>query len=260
MPMQLAIRDESRPARERQLVVELATSAGDIEAAQRLRYRVFCGEMGARIATSIPGRDEDAFDPWCEHLVVRDRSSDAIVCTYRILTSEGASRIGSFYADTEFDLAPLAGLKSSLVEVGRACVHPEYRSGTTLTLLWQGLASFMRVRGHRHLIGCASISLHDGGGNALAIWRDVAPAYLAPTQYRVHPRRRLVPPHAAGSHGAQGSAIAAVPPLLRAYLRMGAWICGEPSWDPDFNTADMFQLLPLARLEHRFARRYLAAA
>lgn len=257
--MHVATRIEARTRAAHALEVEIATDARDVEAAQRLRCRVFGDEMGARIASRASGRDQDFFDPWCEHLVVRDVVADDIVGTYRILTPERAQQLGTYYADTEFELSRLAPIRPRTVEIGRACVAPAYRTGATLMLLWQGLAAFMQARGHAYLIGCASISMRDGGANALAIWRDVAPRHLAPAEYRVFPRHPLA---ASPERDAPGPAAqeAAVPPLLRGYLRMGAWIGGEPAWDRDFNTADLFLLMPLARLARPYARHYLTAA
>jgi putative hemolysin len=264
MPMQLAIQHEAVDARRPRLELVRATSTKDIEAAQRLRFRVFVEEMGARIVARVPGRDEDSFDPWCEHLIVRDRLTEEIVGTYRILTAERARGHGTFYADTEFDLTRVAALKPSFIELGRACVHPAYRTGATLLLLWQGIAQLMMERNCTHLIGCASVTMRDGGANALAIWRDIAPDHMAPIEHRVFPRHSLLTQHPSGTAAvpmaAAAPGMARLPPLLKSYLRMGAWIGGEPAWDPDFNTADFFMLLPLARVAARYARHYRAAA
>lgn len=243
------------------LQVGLATSAEDIDAAQDLRYQVFVNELGARIGNASTQRDRDCFDPWCEHLVVRDEVTNAIVGTYRILTAERAKRLGSFYSETEFDLTRLKRLRSAICETGRACIHPSYRTGPAIMLLWQGIATLMRERGCRYLIGCASISMADGGADAVQVWRNTAETHLAPIEYRVFPRYPLLVREEAASSPATVVPRAARPPaLLRAYLRMGAWIGGEPAWDPDFNTADLFVFLPLARVEARYARHYLKAA
>lgn len=248
-----------RAARHR-LHVELATSAEDIDAAQHLRYQVFVDELGARIGNPSAERDRDCFDPWCEHLVVRDEASNAIVGTYRILTAERARRIGSFYSETEFDLTRLKRLRSGICETGRACIHPSYRTGPTIMLLWQGIAALMRERGCHYLIGCASISMADGGADAVQVWRNTTATHLAPIEYRVFPRHPLLVREEAATSATAVPRAVRTPALLRAYLRIGAWIGGEPAWDPDFNTADLFVFLPLARVEARYARHYLKAA
>jgi putative hemolysin len=255
--MQLATSHE--PARRpRALQAGLATAAADVEAAQRLRFRVFADEMGARIRGRAPGRDADMFDPWCEHLIVRDTASDEVVGTCRILTAERAKRIGTFCSETHFDLTRLAAYKPHTVEIGRACIHPDYRNGTTIALLWRGVATFMRERGFGSLIGCAPISMSDGGAHAVRVYRHLAPRHLAPIEHQVRPRHVLIERDGPGE--AVDGPAPRVPTLLRRYLRLGAWIGGEPSWDPDFNTADLFLFMPLPRVVTACAQLALAEA
>jgi putative hemolysin len=242
----------------RQLKVELALSSSDVRAAQRLRYRVFADEMGARVNGREPGLDEDFFDPWCEHLIVRDCDTGGVVGTYRILTAERARQLGTFYADTEFDLTRLFLLRQRMVEIGRACIDARYRSGPAIMLLWQGLAQFMRERSYEYLIGCASVSMQDGGRNAQHVYRHVQQSHLAPIEYRVFPRHPLSP-RDEDSPSTSDEPVR-IPSLLKGYLRLGAWVGGEPAWDPDFNTADLFVFLPLARVEARYARHYLGTS
>jgi putative hemolysin len=230
----------------RRLSVGLAGDDGERRAAQRLRWKVFAEELGAKLESAEPGIDQDIFDPYCEHLVVRDGAE--VVGTYRLLPPEGAKRIGLYYAETEFDLTRLRGIRSRLVEVGRSCIAPGYRSGAVIALLWSGLARYMLAHGHGYLAGCASISMADGGQAAAALQR--LEEHLAPVEYRVLPRRRV--PETRVSEKEK----AVLPPLVKGYLRCGAWVCGEPAWDPEFNCADFFMLLPLARIEARYARHF----
>lgn len=234
----------------RSLSVGLASSLSEVLEAQRLRHRIFAGELGARLPSRTPGVDHDIYDPYCEHLIVRDRHSDEVVGTYRILGPENARLIG-YYSENEFDLTRLQHLRTRMVEIGRSCVHEDYRTGATIALLWSGLADYMRERGHDYLIGCASISMADGGHAAASLYNRLAVAHLGPQEYRVFPRCPL--PLAA----LQQDVAAEVPPLIKGYLRAGAWICGQPAWDPDFNTADLPILMPMARVASRYARHYL---
>jgi putative hemolysin len=234
------------------LTVQFARSMGEVAEAQRLRYRVFGEEMGARLASAEQGVDRDIFDPFCEHLLVRDSAGGEVVGTYRILNGAQAKKIGGFYSDDEFDLSRLGHLREQLVEVGRSCVHPAYRSGAAIALLWAGLAEYMRRHRHEYLMGCASVSMRDGGRLAASLYRELAPRHLSPAEYRVFPRHRL-PLEALKA----GMETPPVPSLLKGYLRLGAWICGEPAWDPDFNTADLLILLPLSRVNPRYARHFL---
>jgi putative hemolysin len=231
--------------------VGLATSPSDIRDAQRLRWQVFAEEMGARLNTAEPGLDIDLYDSWCDHLLVRDGDTGEAVGTYRILSPEAAQRIGSFYSDQEFDLTRLAHLRKRMVEVGRSCVHPDYRTGGVITLLWSGLADYMIKSGHDYLIGCASIGMRDGGHNAAGVWHAVREKHLAPVEWRAFPRCALP------LDTLSAEAAPVVPPLVKGYLRLGAWVCGAPAWDPDFNTADLLILLSMQNLNQTYARHFL---
>ncbi len=231
------------------LAVEFARGQSEILDAQRLRYRIFAGEMGANLPTRTPGIDHDIYDPYCEHLVVRDTQSGEVVGTYRILSPEKARKVG-YYSENEFDLTRLQHLRPRLVEIGRSCVHPDYRSGATISLLWSGLAEYMIKQGYDYLMGCASVSMADGGHAAASLYNRLAD-HLGPQEYRVFPRCPL--PLAA----LHNDLPAETPPLIKGYLRAGAWICGEPAWDPDFNTADLLILLPMAKISSRYAKHYL---
>ena len=239
----------SRPDKTR-LIVSLARSQSEILDAQRLRYRVFAGEMGANLPTRTPGVDHDIYDPYCDHLLVRDAQSGEAVGTYRILSPDNARQIG-YYAENEFDLTRLQHLRPRLVEIGRSCVHPDYRTGATITLLWSGLAQYMLEGGHDYLMGCASISMADGGHAAASLYNRLAADHLGPPEYRVFPRCPL--PLAA----LQQDRPAETPSLIKGYLRAGAWICGQPAWDPDFNTADLPILMPMAKVAGRYAKHFL---
>lgn len=231
--------------------VGLSRSEGEIEQAQRLRYKVFADEMGARLPAKIVGVDSDFYDPYCDHLVVRDEQIDKVVGTYRILRPDAAKKVGSYYSENEFDLTRLEHLRPSMVEIGRSCIHPDYRSGAVIALLWGKLAEVMLMGGYRHLIGCASVGMADGGHNAANLFVQQIDDHLAPLEYRVFPR------HPLPFEKLVTGQVAEVPPLIKGYLRAGAWICGEPAWDPDFNTADLPLLLPMERLNPRYARHFV---
>jgi len=235
----------------RNLHVGLATSPTEVLEAQKLRYRVFAEEMGARLNPRTPGVDRDLYDPFCEHLIVRDEDAGRIVGTYRILSPSAAREVGSYYSEDEFDLTRLRHLKSRMVEIGRSCIDAEYRSGAVITLLWSGLARYMLENNYDYLIGCASVSMADGGHAAASLYNRLRDKHLAPTEYHVFPRCPL-PMSALRSDLA-----AEPPPLIKGYLRAGAWICGEPAWDPDFNTADLPILMPMTKVDDRYARHFM---
>lgn len=218
-----------------------------VRAAQRLRWNVFADELGAQLTGG--GLDQDEFDPWCDHLIVRDLNNGLVVGTYRILLPHQAREIGRYYAETEFDLAPLRDLRSGMVELGRSCVHPDYRSGGVINLLWAGLARYTQAGGYQYLIGCASISMADGGHNAASVYSALMALNGCPDEYRARPLCRL-PVEAFAP-----TTTPVLPPLIKGYVRLGAWVCAEPAWDPSFNTADLLMLLPLARIPQRHLSR-----
>lgn len=242
---------QNRSAVQHRLVTSLARSETEVLEAQRLRYKVFGEEMGANLSSANEGIDRDIFDPYCDHLLVRESIENRVVGTYRILPPEQARKIGGYYSQTEFDLTRLLHLGDRMAEVGRSCVHWDYRDGAIITHLWSGLAQYIQKNGYEYLIGCASISMADGGHVAASVYRKLHRIYGAPIEYSVFPRNPL-PLHALNQH-----LDAPIPPLIKGYLRLGAYICGEPAWDAEFNTADLLILLPMSRLNSRYVKHFL---
>ncbi|MFJ5846385.1 GNAT family N-acetyltransferase [Streptomyces sp. NPDC092903] len=250
----VAARQPARPAVPPRYRVSLAVDQEEVRAAQRLRHQVFAAEFGARLEGPEPGLDSDAFDAYCDHLLVRETATGDVVATYRLLPPERARIAGRLYAEGEFDLARLTPIRDDLVEVGRSCVHPAHRDGAVIALIWAGLARYMERTGHNWLAGCCSISLSDGGGAAARAWETVRNKHLAPEDYWVSPHRLWQAP------AALPGGLAALPPLLRGYLRLGARICGAPAHDPEFNVADLYVLLSLRGTDPRYLRHFLSLA
>jgi putative hemolysin len=239
------------------IVVSWAAHQDEVRAAQKLRFDVFAGEMGARLNSPVPGHDIDLFDNYCEHLIVRDQASQEVIGTYRVLTPVQAKRVGSTYSDTEFDLTRLRALRPRMVELGRSCVHPKHRHGGVIMALWSALAEFMVRNQLDTMIGCASVPmLHNGivsGDVAASIWRQVQATHLAPIEQHVRPRLPL-PIEKLNSH------LEVEPPaLIKGYLRLGAKVLGPPAWDPDFNSADLPMLMRIADLPARYRKHFLGA-
>jgi putative hemolysin len=229
----------------------LTTDPDEVRAAQRLRHRVFAGELGAVLHSPEPGLDIDRFDAHCDHLVVREDTTGEIVGTYRMLPPQRAAAAGNLYSEGEFVLDELGPLRHSLVETGRSCVHPDHRDGAVVGLVWTGIARYMLLTGNRWLAGCASVSLGDGGGLAGAAWDRVQARHFSPEPYRVRPLQPWNP------DGVDRPSRVKLPPLLQGYLRLGAWVCGPPAHDPDFGCADFFVLLGLDHMDERYARFFL---
>ncbi|WP_431986169.1 GNAT family N-acetyltransferase [Streptomyces griseoflavus] len=249
----LTVDHPPRPTAPIRYTVTLARDEEDVRAAQRLRHDVFAGEMGALLSTPRPGLDVDPFDAHCDHLLVREEATGQVVGTYRLLPPERAGIAGRLYAESEFDLSALDAIRPSLVEVGRSCVHPGHRDGAVIGLIWAGIARYMTDRGHGWLAGCCSVPLADGGALASAAWDRVRAGHLAPEEYRVRPLLPWLP-----RSTAPAVAPAGLPALLRGYLRLGAWVCGEPAHDADFGVADFCVLLPMDRVNPRYLRHFLS--
>lgn len=233
------------------LHVSWARCLADVRAAQRLRYRVFVEEGGAQVDGALRQHELDHFDPWCEHLLVRDSADGEVIGTYRVLTPEKALLQGGLYADAEFDLAPLWRLRPRLVELGRACVHPDHRAGGVILALWRALARFMVARGLDTMIGSASVPMRDGGHVAASLWSRLAGSHLAAPELRVRPRLPLPVEQL-------DSSLAVKPPaLLKGYLRLGARLLGPPAWDPAFQTADLPIMVRLSEMPDRYRRHFL---
>lgn len=252
------------------LEVRLARDSSEIAAAQEIRYRVFYDELGAKrdIAHALDQRDADRFDAICDHLLVFDTSLAGpehrrIVGTYRLLRQETAAAAGGFYSNDEFELDKLVARHPGLkfLELGRSCVLPAYRSKRTIEVLWQGIWAYINHYSVGVMTGCASFHGTDPFAHAEALsylahhcraegaWavRAVAERYVA---------MDMMPPEAVSAR----SAIAALPPLIKGYLRLGAKIGDGCVVDRDFCTTDVFIVLPVAALSTRYVNYYASEA
>lgn len=241
--------------------------ASDLEhrtAAQRLRYQVFANEPGFHLPDNGTGLDADRFDEHCDHLLVRDDRTELFVGCYRMLPPDRAAAAGGYYTATEFDLTQLDPEGYRIVEMGRACVVPDHRNGSVLTLMWAGILHYIQLTGYDWVMGCVSVPMQDTPADAPGVnVRGVRDMLLGrhgcDPERRVHPHNpvvvdgksldELVPP-----------ARPKLPPLLRGYLRLGAEICGEPAHDPDFAVADFVALLGLETINRRYLERLQSAA
>lgn len=227
-----------------------AQSAQEVQETQALRYRVFAGELGAQIDGGADRLDADRYDRYCRHLMVRELETGRVIACTRILTDARAAETGGFYSASEFDLDMIHSLPGRVMEIGRTCVDPAFRSGTVIALLWQGIADYVTRNDYDYLFGCASIGMEDGGGAAHAILDTLRRKYMSPLWQRVQPLNPLP------AADAPPAGPVRMPPLLKAYVNLGAKACGEPCWDPDFNCADVFMLLNVSELNPRYARHF----
>ncbi len=223
-------------------VTRLAHTEGELLQAQALRFQVFNLELGEGLAASVTlGLDVDHFDAACDHLLVIDSTTDAVVGTYRLQTGERAEQHFGYYCEREFDLTPFAPHRAQMLELGRACVHIEHRSFAVLNALWRAIAIYARQRGSRYLIGCSSLTSQDqsvGAASYLALQK-----HLAPEAFRTLPQP---------AYACDMSVAAAKPPkipkLLAAYLALGIKLCGPPAIDREFKTIDFLTLFDLEQI------------
>lgn len=236
----------------RRLRAEHLSGSAVLEA-QALRYRVFREAFEADLGDADRALDQDDYDPHCQHLGVRDLATGELVATTRLLDHQAARRLGGFYSEEAFSLHGLGTLQGPILEVGRTCVALGYRNGGTIAVLWAELAEVLNQGGYRYLMGCASVPMRDGGVQVEAVMRRVRESHLCLNDVRAEPRCPVP------ARGLQANISAQLPPLLKAYLRLGAKICGEPCWDPAFQCADLFILLKREHLCPRYARHFKAA-
>ncbi|MEU6831749.1 GNAT family N-acyltransferase [Nocardia beijingensis] len=233
-------------------------------AAQRLRYNVFANEPGFRIPDDGTGLDADRFDEHCDHMLVRDDASGEFVGCYRMLPPDKVAAAGGYYTATEFDLTQLDPEGMRIVEMGRACVVPDHRNGSVLTLMWAGILHYIQLTGYEWVMGCVSVPMRDTpadppGVNVRGVRDMLLGRHASDPERRVHPYNpvivdgktldELTPPSRPK-----------LPPLVRGYLRLGAEICGEPAHDPAFAVADFVALLGLNTINTRYLERLQDAA
>ncbi len=223
--------------------LRLSRLEADIRAAQALRFLVFNLELNEGLESSYTTlRDEDVFDPVCDHLLVEDHRTGEVVGTYRLQTGLTARANLGYYSALEFDFAPFEPFRAQIVELGRACVHRDHRNLAVLGLLWRGISEFARNHNARYMVGCSSLTSQCPEEGAAAFF-ELSGKHLVEPALRTFPlpayrcdMDRLAP------------VVPKIPKLLRAYLSLGAWICGPPAIDRDFKTIDFLTWLDLEAL------------
>lgn len=239
--------------------VRLARTQADLRAAQALRYEVFVRELGAGgdLVDHDAGLEIDRFDPFFDHLLVQDDRSGEVVGVYRLMRSEQAEKAGQFYSEDEYDLSVLRQSGRRLLELGRSCLHADYRGGMAMFHLWSGLSDYVEEHGIELLFGTASFH----GTDVEALKQPLSMLYhnhLAPEEIRVrsleaHYQPMDLLPEAALQ---RAEAMRAIPALIKAYLRLGGFVGDGAYVDHAFNTTDVCLILDTARLNERQRKIY----
>lgn len=234
-----------------QYVCRLVQTSEDLREAQALRFQVFNVELKEGLDEAFTtGRDEDPFDIICDHLIVEDRTSGCIVGTYRLQSGIKAKKGLGYYSEQEFDFSPFESMRHEMLELGRACIHKSHRNLASLSLLWKGIARYAMNYDLRYFIGCSSLTSQDPDAG-LEVFRMLKERFLTLPHLRTNPLPKYACPF-----GRQPERQPEIPKLLRAYLTVGAQICGPPALDKAFGTIDFLTLLDLKNLSARTLRRY----
>lgn len=241
------------------LKVRLAENQLEIERTLALRYDIFNVELGEGLPQSAATRkDRDEYDLFCDHLIVIDEAAESrIVGTYRILRSSVAKRHIGLYSANEFDLSALDRLNREAAEIGRSCVHPDYRDGSVITLLWQGLCWYMKEFDVRYLMGCGSVHSTDGPSASLAYAYFKQSGGMA-DWFSAKPLPGMEVPGFDATHVIADlkSVSRQIPPLMKGYIRAGARIAGEPALDREFGTTDYFIIFDQKEVDARYGKRF----
>lgn len=225
-------------------VIKTAENHDELARVLRLRYDVFYRELLEK--RLLLGIDIDKFDFKCDHLIIIDKKTDTFIGTYRLISSLFARK---FYSETEFSLDSIISLPGIKLELGRACVHRDYRTGSSIALLWRGITEYMKITGTKYLFGCSSVKTTDKKEVA-AMYKNLSGNNLAPQEYQVFPKRKF---KIKGFESMveevtkedEEKAMSSIPPLIKSYLNMGASICGEPAYDKKFKCADFLTVFNL---------------
>ncbi len=228
----------------------MAETLEDLIDCQRLRYLVFNCELGEGLASSARiGLDRDRYDFICDHLMVRDTRSGKLVGTYRMQSGFRARGNLGYYSEQFFDFTPFDEIRAEVLELGRACVHTEYRNTAVLHMLWKGIARYASSCGARYLLGCSSVTSQDEN-EGMALYEELREKCLIEPALRTKPK-----PAFECRRSNDVTPAPATPRLFRAYLDVSARLCGPPAIDREFKTIDFLTLIDLQRIPDRVRTR-----
>lgn len=236
-----------------EFIVRTVEHHADLLRVLQLRHEIFIEEWQGRRESH--GLDVDSFDDKADHLVIIEKRTGQMIGTYRLLCSRF---VDEFYSSTEFDLQVLTRAPYVLLELGRACIRSSHRNGTTIDLLWKGLARYANIAHATHLFGCSSVKSTDPQFMS-NLFAEFAANDQWSDDYHVRPLEHHMLPGYALEKGQPLSPVerrAAVPPLLRSYLHAGAKVHGAPAYDREFQCCDLLTILDLSQIEGKFKARY----
>lgn len=232
------------------LEVFLASTETEIKESQKLRGDIFGADHGR-----VQGRDRDEYDKYCDHLIVRDRKKDLIVGTYRLLPSFKAKEIG-FHAEKIFDISNIKKLKGNILELGRSCVHPDYRSSLVINYLWRGIGEYIEKNSIKFLFGCPRLDTSDIK-EISRIFLFLKENFYSSPNYRVYPLPACqIPIMEDAGTDSSVKILRELPPLVKGYLKTGAVVCGWPALNKEFGSTVLFMLLDFTSVNPSYKRRF----
>jgi putative hemolysin len=244
------------------LEVRLAGTFAEIDEAMRLRFDVFNLELQEGLRSSYErGYDSDAYDTYCDHLIVKDLTLERVIGTYRLLRRSQAEKQIGFYSENEFDLSNLKKLPGELLELGRSCIAGSHRSFATINLLWSAIGQYVAQHHISYLFGCGSLHYSEIE-EVQPIYSYLRTYHYAPEKYRVHPLAscRMQVRDEVDEMIDSRTVLRRLSPVVKGYLRAGAMICGSPAYDSQFGTADVLVLLEIGKMAERYRLHYVVEA
>ena len=258
----MILEDVFAPIESGPLVVRLARSEAEILAAQKLRYRIFCEELGGKANAQVRAqkRDFDIYDDACFHVLVINRdlpAEQSVVGTYRLMTRDTIKNIGKFYTETEYDLGPLKTYPTPVLELGRSCVEQQYRTRPVLQLLWSGIGAFVVAKNIDVMFGCASLYGADASQHHYALsylyHHHLAPEPVRP---RALPDQYVKMDWLAKEAVSPREAIKLLPPLIKGYLRLGGHVGDGAVLDLAYNTTDVAIVVLTDQIKNSYLERF----
>lgn len=238
-------------------IIKTAESYDELAGALKLRYDVFYKELLEK--KLISGIDIDKFDFKCDHLIIIDKKTNNYIGTYRLISNNFSKK---FYSESEFAIDNIISLPGIKLELGRACVHKDFRTGSTIALLWRGISEYMKLTGTKYLFGCSSV-MTTNKNEIAAIYRYLQKSNLAPEEYRVYPKGKYkiktfssYTDQIPDENTLSKETLNLIPALIKSYLSMGAMICGEPALDKKFRCADFLTLFNIDNSSEKVHRKY----
>lgn len=236
-------------------VVKTADTIEEIIQVLALRFEVFFREFSTqKVSFSLFPYDIDMHDFMCDHLIVKDKDNNQVIACYRLLSCSSDKKEGRYYSEGEFDLSEFLNLPGTKLELGRACVHKDYRKGTVISLLWKGLLQYARLSGARYMFGCSSVNRKDFENfPSILAWLEANNGLIK--DYSIGIAKRYRVPFDLKTDGGEPSS-KGMASLMQMYVLAGAKMARTPAYDKEMDCLDMFTVIDLKEMPQSFERKF----